>query len=227
MAVTEGGRAARTHYRVVERFRAHTYCELELETGRTHQIRVHMAHIRAPLARRPRLRRPAEAAARAPSDELRAALQGVSPPSAAREPACGSRTRSRARALAFESPLAPDLAALLDAAARRCGRSARDERRCRASRRTGPRRRTSAPGSRSAARPARYGTLNLATARRRRARTPSPRIAAACARRSSFPTEPRWLEQVHGVRVLDLDRERRRCRGRRRHGPPGVPCAPY
>ena len=49
MAVTESGRAARTRYRVVERFRAHTYCELELETGRTHQIRVHMAHIRAPL----------------------------------------------------------------------------------------------------------------------------------------------------------------------------------
>src|SRR6187455_42426 len=47
--LTGGGRAARTRYRVVERFRAHTYCELELETGRTHQIRVHMAHIRAPL----------------------------------------------------------------------------------------------------------------------------------------------------------------------------------
>ncbi|MDX1562710.1 MAG: RluA family pseudouridine synthase, partial [Gammaproteobacteria bacterium] len=49
MAIRDGGREARTHYRVVERFRAHTHVELELDTGRTHQIRVHMAHIRAPL----------------------------------------------------------------------------------------------------------------------------------------------------------------------------------
>ena len=38
-----------THYRVRERFRAHTLIECRLETGRTHQIRVHMAHIRHPL----------------------------------------------------------------------------------------------------------------------------------------------------------------------------------
>ncbi|HVS25388.1 MAG TPA: RluA family pseudouridine synthase, partial [Gammaproteobacteria bacterium] len=49
MAVVDGGREARTRYRVLERFRAHTHCEIELETGRTHQIRVHMAHVRAPL----------------------------------------------------------------------------------------------------------------------------------------------------------------------------------
>src|SRR5690606_23507275 len=49
MTVSEQGRPARTRYRVLERFRAHTYVEVELETGRTHQIRVHMAHIRAPL----------------------------------------------------------------------------------------------------------------------------------------------------------------------------------
>jgi 23S rRNA pseudouridine1911/1915/1917 synthase len=48
-AVVARGRPARTHYRVLERFRAHTHCEITLETGRTHQIRVHMAHIRAPL----------------------------------------------------------------------------------------------------------------------------------------------------------------------------------
>lgn len=43
MAVIEGGREAITHYRVLERFGAYTFVECILETGRTHQIRVHMA----------------------------------------------------------------------------------------------------------------------------------------------------------------------------------------
>jgi len=49
--IVEGaaGKPAVTHYRVRERFRAHTLIECRLETGRTHQIRVHMAHIRHPL----------------------------------------------------------------------------------------------------------------------------------------------------------------------------------
>ena len=48
--VKEGaGREAITHYRVRERFRAHTLVECRLETGRTHQIRVHMAHAKHPL----------------------------------------------------------------------------------------------------------------------------------------------------------------------------------
>ncbi len=49
MAVTMSGKPAVTHYRVVERFRAHTLIGVDLETGRTHQIRVHMAHIHYPL----------------------------------------------------------------------------------------------------------------------------------------------------------------------------------
>ena len=49
MAVVAGGREARTHYRVRRRYRVHTHLELRLETGRTHQIRVHMAHIHHPL----------------------------------------------------------------------------------------------------------------------------------------------------------------------------------
>jgi len=49
MAVVESGKEAITHYRIRERFRHHSLLSLRLETGRTHQIRVHMAHIQHPL----------------------------------------------------------------------------------------------------------------------------------------------------------------------------------
>ena len=49
MAVVPGGRHAVTHYRVLERFGKYTYIECELETGRTHQIRVHMASVGHPI----------------------------------------------------------------------------------------------------------------------------------------------------------------------------------
>jgi len=74
MAVREDGKPAISHYRVVERFRGHTHVRVNLETGRTHQIRVHMAHIQYPLVGDPvyggRLRFP-----RGASDPLKQALR--------------------------------------------------------------------------------------------------------------------------------------------------------
>jgi 23S rRNA pseudouridine1911/1915/1917 synthase len=49
MAVRRDGRPAVTHYRVLKRFRGHTLVRAELESGRTHQIRVHLAHIGFPI----------------------------------------------------------------------------------------------------------------------------------------------------------------------------------
>lgn len=44
MAVNPSGKEAVTHYRIIEKFRGHTHLRIELETGRTHQIRVHLSH---------------------------------------------------------------------------------------------------------------------------------------------------------------------------------------
>ena len=75
MAVRADGRKAVTHVRIMERFRAHTQVLVQLETGRTHQIRVHLAHIGHPVVGDPvygtRRRYPPGA-----SDELRATLDG-------------------------------------------------------------------------------------------------------------------------------------------------------
>ena len=49
MIAAKKGKPAVTHYSVLQRFRAHTHVRLKLETGRTHQIRVHMAHLKHPL----------------------------------------------------------------------------------------------------------------------------------------------------------------------------------
>jgi 23S rRNA pseudouridine1911/1915/1917 synthase len=75
MAVRADGRPAVTHYRVLKRFRAHTFVRAELESGRTHQIRVHLAHVGFPVVGDPvyggRRRIPA-GAAKALLDELTA-----------------------------------------------------------------------------------------------------------------------------------------------------------
>lgn len=49
MAVTPKGKEAITHFKVLERFEKYTYLEVNIETGRTHQIRVHMAEIGHPV----------------------------------------------------------------------------------------------------------------------------------------------------------------------------------
>lgn len=75
MTVREDGREAVTHYRLQERFREHSHLKVQLETGRTHQIRVHMSHLRHPIVGDPvyagRQRIPAGA-----STELVEYLQG-------------------------------------------------------------------------------------------------------------------------------------------------------
>jgi 23S rRNA pseudouridine1911/1915/1917 synthase len=113
MAVVERGRPAVTRYRVLTRFRSHTLCEIELETGRTHQIRVHMAHVRAPIVGDPvyggRPRPP-----RGPNEDLRRLLAAFRRQAlhatrlALEHPVSGA-------ALTFESPLAADLAELVAA----------------------------------------------------------------------------------------------------------------
>ncbi|HSG96422.1 MAG TPA: 23S rRNA pseudouridine(1911/1915/1917) synthase RluD [Woeseiaceae bacterium] len=112
MSVQQGGRPAVTHFTVVERFRAHTFIAVRLETGRTHQIRVHFAWRRNPLVGDPvyggRLALPAGA-----SDPLVEALRAFRRQAlhAARlafaHPSTGS-------AIELEVPPPADFAALID-----------------------------------------------------------------------------------------------------------------
>ena len=111
MAVGSGGREAVTHYRVAQRFRQHTLLRVMLETGRTHQIRVHMASIGHAVVGDPtysRLRLPAGASA-----ECVAALGAFR-----RQALHAARLELMhpidGQPLAFEAPLPADMAALLD-----------------------------------------------------------------------------------------------------------------
>lgn len=74
MAVVMSGKPAVTHYRIEQRFRIHTLLKVNLETGRTHQIRVHMSHINLPIVGDPvygaRLRLPPDA-----SEQLKGVLR--------------------------------------------------------------------------------------------------------------------------------------------------------
>lgn len=106
------GRDAITHYRVRERFRAHTVVECRLETGRTHQIRVHMAHIKHPLVGDP-LYGGAFRLPKAASDVLVAALRGFRRQALHAEKLSFMHPVSQQH-LAFESPLPADMTALID-----------------------------------------------------------------------------------------------------------------
>ena len=110
--VASGGKPAVTHYRVEERFAHHTLVAVRLETGRTHQIRVHMAHIRYPLVGdpvyggRPRLPRGAapelvDTLRQFPRQALHARRLGLEHPGSG-EPC------------SWEAPLPADMEALLD-----------------------------------------------------------------------------------------------------------------
>lgn len=112
MAVTAvGGKPAITHYRLAQRFGHHTRITVNLETGRTHQIRVHMAHRHYPLigdplyGGRPRIPKGA-------SDELIEALRNF-PRQALHARALGFIHPETEEAVQFECPLPDDIQRLI------------------------------------------------------------------------------------------------------------------
>ena len=113
MAVVSSGKPAITHYRLIERFAAHTHIHCKLESGRTHQIRVHMTHVRHPLVGDPvyggRLRLP-----KGTTEELRLAL------AAFHRQALHARKLTlqhpeTGETLSWEVPLPDDMVELIDA----------------------------------------------------------------------------------------------------------------
>ena len=112
--VKEGqGKQAVTHYRVRERFRAHTLVECRLETGRTHQIRVHMAHAKHPLIGDP-LYGGSFKLPKAATPELVEALRGFRRQALHAEK-LSFRHPVSGEAVTTESPMPDDMQALLSA----------------------------------------------------------------------------------------------------------------
>ncbi|HEX6591178.1 MAG TPA: 23S rRNA pseudouridine(1911/1915/1917) synthase RluD [Moraxellaceae bacterium] len=105
------GRDAVSHYRVINRFRGHTHVRVMLETGRTHQIRVHMAHISHPLVGDPvyggRMRLP-----KGGSPEMIRAVQSF-PRQALHARRLGLLHPASGNTLSWESPLPADMQELL------------------------------------------------------------------------------------------------------------------
>jgi len=100
MAVTSRGKAARTHYQVTERFDQLALLECRLETGRTHQIRVHLQHIGHPIVGDTVYRRGARAGVKFPRQALHAAALELS------HPRSGKR-------MSWSTPLPADMKKLL------------------------------------------------------------------------------------------------------------------
>ena len=113
MAIRSDGRPARTHYRVLERFRGHSYLKVKLDTGRTHQIRVHLAHLKYPLVGDPVYgSRPAPP--RGAGEALIAALRAFRRQALHAAALAFDHPLSGAR-LSFAAPLPADFASLLAA----------------------------------------------------------------------------------------------------------------
>jgi 23S rRNA pseudouridine1911/1915/1917 synthase len=111
MAVRANGRDAVTHYRVIKRFRAHTHVRVQLETGRTHQIRVHLSHLGFPIVGDRvyggRLTMPKGA-----SEELKAAIRGF-PRQALHAARLQFEHPVTGKPLECTAPLPPDMRELL------------------------------------------------------------------------------------------------------------------
>ncbi|RRD90300.1 23S rRNA pseudouridine(1911/1915/1917) synthase RluD [Conchiformibius steedae] len=117
MAVVKfGGKDALTHVKVLERYRAHSYIECALETGRTHQIRVHMREAKHPLAGDPVYGNPRHPA----SPAVKEAVKGL-----ARQALHAYRLRfihpNTGEEVAFEAPLPADMYYLLSVLRHECG----------------------------------------------------------------------------------------------------------
>ena len=192
MAVVAGGKPAVTHYRVRERLPAHTLLECDLETGRTHQIRVHLASIGHPLEGDPRLRRAA-------------ATRLLGAPGAARLEARLRAIRAAARSCASSRRCRADFA--------RCSRAARPM--------TMPAD-WLVPDWPAPARVRAFVTTRAGGVSEGAYASHEPRACAAATIpaawratapivRAHLPAEPRWLAQVHGT---DVARPRRLGEGR-------------
>ena len=110
---TRNAKEAITHYRVLEKFRAHTYIKVKLETGRTHQIRVHMGHIKYPLVGDPvyggRFRIPPKV-----TPEMEAALRGFKR-QALHAAGLGFVHPKTGEFVEWQAPLPEDMAKLIEA----------------------------------------------------------------------------------------------------------------
>jgi 23S rRNA pseudouridine1911/1915/1917 synthase len=113
MAVVQSGKPAITHYRVIKKYRAHTLLSIELETGRTHQIRVHFTHKGYPLIG-DRTYRKQKALENPISDDLKKTCQQFKRQALHAEKLTLTHPISQ-EILTVEAPIPDDIAALLEA----------------------------------------------------------------------------------------------------------------